>query len=64
MEGFGQTIQFHPNTTYESFVGGLAPLQESSSGNGALGFRFPAEPVFELRPMKTQILDGLDTHVT
>jgi 5-methylcytosine-specific restriction enzyme B len=36
----GQTIQFHPNTTYENFVGGLAPLEESASGNGNLGFRF------------------------
>lgn len=26
-EGNGRTIQFHPNTTYESFVGGLAPVQ-------------------------------------
>jgi 5-methylcytosine-specific restriction enzyme B len=23
--GFGRTIQFHPNTTYENFIGGLAP---------------------------------------
>jgi len=43
-QDIGQTIQFHPNTTYESFVGGLAPLQESSSGNGALGFRFAPRP--------------------
>jgi len=43
-EGIGQTIQFHPNTTYENFVGGLAPVQEGSSGNGALGFRFAAKP--------------------
>jgi 5-methylcytosine-specific restriction protein B len=44
--GIGQTIQFHPNTTYENFVGGLAPLQESTSGNGALGFRFAPKPGF------------------
>jgi 5-methylcytosine-specific restriction protein B len=25
--GFGRSIQFHPNTTYEHFVGGLAPAQ-------------------------------------
>jgi hypothetical protein len=37
--GVGQTIQFHPNTTYENFVGGLAPLEESTGGNGNLGFR-------------------------
>lgn len=38
--GIGQTIQFHPNATYENFVGGLSPVQESANGNGALGFRF------------------------
>jgi 5-methylcytosine-specific restriction enzyme B len=32
----GVTVQFHPNITYESFVGGLAPV-ESTDG---LGFRF------------------------
>ena len=25
--GHGTSIQFHPNTTYENFVGGLAPLR-------------------------------------
>jgi 5-methylcytosine-specific restriction protein B len=34
--GRGFSIQFHPNTTYENFVGGLAPLQTSES----LGLRF------------------------
>jgi 5-methylcytosine-specific restriction protein B len=34
--GQGRTIQFHANTTYEDFVGGLAPLD----GKGDLGFRF------------------------
>jgi 5-methylcytosine-specific restriction enzyme B len=34
--GCGASIQFHPNTTYESFVGGLAPLQSAEG----LGFRF------------------------
>ena len=43
--GSGQTIQFHPNTTYENFVGGLAPVQESGN-NGALGFRFAPKPGF------------------
>ncbi len=42
--GFGQSIQFHPNTTYENFVGGLAPLHEP--GDGALGFRFAPKPGF------------------
>jgi 5-methylcytosine-specific restriction enzyme B len=33
--GHGRAIQFHPGTTYESFVGGLAPHE-----GGAMGFRF------------------------
>ncbi len=38
--GRGQSIQFHPNTTYENFIGGLTP----SSTDGSLGFRFtPAQ---------------------
>jgi 5-methylcytosine-specific restriction protein B len=32
----GHSIQFHPNTTYENFVGGLAP----SPTSGDVGFRF------------------------
>jgi 5-methylcytosine-specific restriction protein B len=35
-EGGGFSIQFHPNTTYESFVGGLAPAATASE----VGFRF------------------------
>ena len=42
----GQTIQFHPNTTYENFVGGLAPLQESGNENDGLGFRFAPKTGF------------------
>jgi 5-methylcytosine-specific restriction protein B len=34
--GRGTSIQFHPNTTYENFMGGLAPLQSA----GELGLRF------------------------
>lgn len=29
--GNGKTVQFHPNTTYENFVGGLAPVRTSES---------------------------------
>jgi 5-methylcytosine-specific restriction protein B len=39
-QGHGQTIQFHPNTTYENFIGGLAP----SSSTSDLGFRFVPLP--------------------
>jgi 5-methylcytosine-specific restriction protein B len=35
-KGRGETIQFHANTTYESFVGGLAPKSSSDE----LGFQF------------------------
>jgi 5-methylcytosine-specific restriction protein B len=38
--GQGFTIQFHPNTTYENVIGGLAPLQTSES----LGLRFAPLP--------------------
>jgi 5-methylcytosine-specific restriction protein B len=41
--GQGRTIQFHPNTTYENFIGGLAPM---TSTNGELGFRFIPVPGF------------------
>jgi 5-methylcytosine-specific restriction enzyme B len=34
--GRGNSVQFHPNTTYENFLGGLAPLQSA----GELGLRF------------------------
>lgn len=34
-EGRGRVIQFHPGTTYESFIGGLAPHE-----GGAMGFTF------------------------
>jgi 5-methylcytosine-specific restriction protein B len=37
--GRGRVIQFHPGTTYESFVGGLAPRD-----GGALGFTFQPVP--------------------
>lgn len=35
-QGRGRTIQFHANTTYENFVGGLAPKMSSEG----LGFQF------------------------
>lgn len=33
---YGTTIQFHPNTTYETFIGGLSPEKDTSE----LGFHF------------------------
>jgi 5-methylcytosine-specific restriction protein B len=40
--GFGQSIQFHPNTTYENFIGGLAP----KLGDGEFGLQFAPVPGF------------------
>ena len=40
--GFGQSIQFHPNTTYENFIGGLAPAM----GIGEVGLQFAPVPGF------------------
>lgn len=37
-DGRGRTIQFHPGTTYEDFVGGLGPAE--TNGGTDLGFRF------------------------
>ncbi|MCL6558042.1 MAG: AAA family ATPase [Firmicutes bacterium] len=44
----GFSIQFHPNTTYENFIGGLAPVL---SGD-ALGFRFAPQPGFLMKAAK------------
>jgi 5-methylcytosine-specific restriction protein B len=38
----GKTIQFHANTTYENFVGGLAP----KTSNEGLGFQFAPQKGF------------------
>ncbi|MFZ1888559.1 MAG: AAA family ATPase [Candidatus Binataceae bacterium] len=40
--GRGRTIQFHANTTYENFVGGLAP----DTAVGALGLKFAPKKGF------------------
>ena len=46
--GLGRSVQFHPSTTYENFVGGLAPLHGGDSGEGGLGFRFAPKPGYLL----------------
>lgn len=38
----GKTVQFHANTTYEAFVGGLAPLHSDDG----VGLRFAPRPGF------------------
>ncbi len=40
--GNGRAIQFHPNTTYENFVGGLAPVRSAD----AVGLQFAPTPGF------------------
>jgi 5-methylcytosine-specific restriction protein B len=47
-KGFGRSVQFHPGTTYETFVGGLAPVQDAGNGQDGLGFRFAPRPGFLL----------------
>ena len=42
--GFGRSVQFHPSTTYENFVGGLAPLQNERKDEEGLGFHFAPKP--------------------
>jgi 5-methylcytosine-specific restriction protein B len=52
-KGHGQSIQFHANTTYESFVGGLAPQHAGD----ALGLRFAPEPGFLMRAAAAALED-------
>jgi 5-methylcytosine-specific restriction protein B len=51
--GRGFSIQFHPNTTYENFVGGLAPLQTSES----LGLRFAPLEGFLMQAARAASVD-------
>jgi 5-methylcytosine-specific restriction protein B len=46
--GRGQTIQFHPNTSYENFIGGLAPVQAAD----ALGLQFRPTPGFLMQAVR------------
>lgn len=41
-KGKGQIIQFHPNMTYENFIGGLAPVSTKEN----MGFRFSPQKGF------------------
>jgi 5-methylcytosine-specific restriction protein B len=40
--GHGRTVQFHPNTAYENFIGGLAPEESPTQ----LGLQFKPKPGF------------------
>lgn len=46
--GNGKSIQFHPNTTYENFVGGLAPVNTDDE----MGFKFA--------PVKGFLMDAVE----
>ena len=49
----GKSIQFHPNTTYENFIGGLAPVATSSD----LGLRFAPLPGFLMEAARAALED-------
>lgn len=53
--GRGNSVQFHPNTSYENFVGGLAPAMTGTD----LGLRFAPTPGF-LMQAATQALKSPD----
>ena len=38
------TVQFHPNMTYEQFIGGLFPIQEDDGAKSSMGFSFRPHP--------------------
>ncbi len=46
--GLGRSIQFHPNTTYESFIGGLAPEESGTQ----LGLHFGPKAGFLMESAK------------
>ncbi len=46
--GSGRSIQFHPNTTYENFIGGLAPKESGTQ----LGLHFEPKPGFLMESAK------------
>jgi 5-methylcytosine-specific restriction protein B len=51
--GRGRSIQFHPNTTYENFIGGLAP----ASTGVDLGFKFTPAPGLLMEAAAQALLD-------
>jgi 5-methylcytosine-specific restriction enzyme B len=52
-ENNGFSIQFHPNTTYENFVGGLAPVQTAEG----MGFRFAPQKGFLMKAAEEAAID-------
>lgn len=52
-KGNGFSVQFHPNTTYENFVGGLAPVQTEEN----IGFRFAPKKGFLMEAIGRALKD-------
>jgi 5-methylcytosine-specific restriction protein B len=57
--GRGRSIQFHPNTTYENFIGGLAP----ASAGGELGFRFSPLPGVLMKAAEQALSDPKNNYL-
>jgi 5-methylcytosine-specific restriction protein B len=57
--GRGSSIQFHPNTTYENFIGGLAPTH----ADGELGFRFTPVPGALMEVARCALEDQSNTYL-
>ena len=57
--GRGRSIQFHPNTTYENFIGGLAPVYAA----GELGFRFTPVAGFLMDAASQALRDPSHNHL-
>jgi 5-methylcytosine-specific restriction protein B len=53
-ENNGRTIQFHPNVTYEQFIGGLAPTRTAQG----FGFRFEPRKGFLMEAIEDALKDS------
>ena len=57
--GRGRSVQFHPNTTYENFIGGLAPASTSDQ----LGLRFTPAPGFLMEAAAQALADPANNYL-
>ena len=60
--GAGEAIQFHPNTTYENFIGGLAPEESVTQ----LGLHFAPKPGFlmESAERREEVIPSLICYIS
>jgi 5-methylcytosine-specific restriction enzyme B len=58
-EGHGQSRQFHPNTTYENFIGGLAPVIATD----AIGLRFQPSRGFLMEAAAQALADPTHSYL-